>query len=232
MKVWVTGNKIMAMKTTNWHFRVWVIITEVDKELIWQLQRREGRICHSLNLYSKLFDYSPGGYYHQERWVRTRRYYHIKRGCNDYKLVQHIWAYTRNFLTIASGATPIGSAGHAPDDIYSWILEQGRRKKIQEASLLPSGGSFLSIKVGKPEYFVHWNSQTRLRHMILELRYRDKTRMPWLKYITKVRPQDPSCVAWYTHMGALYWYVSVSTTQRKILVDALGTLRTTGIHSL
>jgi hypothetical protein len=39
--------------------------------------------------------------------------------------------------------------------------------------------------------------------MILELRHRDKTRMLWLKYIMKVRPQDPSCVAWYTHMNAL-----------------------------
>jgi hypothetical protein len=28
------------------------------------------------------------------------------------------------------------------------------------------------------EYFVHFNSQTRLQHMILELRHRDKTRMP------------------------------------------------------
>jgi hypothetical protein len=28
------------------------------------------------------------------------------------------------------------------------------------------------------EYFVHSNSQTRLRHMILELRHRDETRMP------------------------------------------------------
>jgi hypothetical protein len=68
--------------------------------------------------------------------------------------------------------------------------------------------------------------------MILELHHRDKTRMPWLKYITKVRPQDPSFVARYTHMDALCWYVFVSTTRRKILVDALGTLRTTGTHSL
>jgi hypothetical protein len=66
--------------------------------------------------------------------------------------------------------------------------------------------------------------------MILELRHRDKTRMPW--FIMKVRPQDPSCVARYTHMDVLCWYVFVSTTQSKILVDALGTLRTTGIHSL
>jgi hypothetical protein len=46
----------------------------------------------------------------------------------------------------------------------------------------------------------------------------------------KVRPQDPSCVAWYTHMDALCWYVSYDA--KKILVDALGTLRITGIHSL
>jgi hypothetical protein len=31
------------------------------------------------------------------------------------------WAYTRKFLAIASGATPIGSTGHAPDDNgYRW----------------------------------------------------------------------------------------------------------------
>jgi hypothetical protein len=63
--------------------------------------------------------------------------------------------------------------------------------------------------------YVYWNSQTRLRHIILELRHRDKTWMPWLKYIMKVRPQDPSCVARYTHMDALCWNLSMSTTQRK-----------------
>jgi hypothetical protein len=68
--------------------------------------------------------------------------------------------------------------------------------------------------------------------MILELYHRDEIRVPWLKYITKVRPQDPSCVARYMHIDALCWYVSMSTTRRKILVDALDTLRTTGIHSL
>jgi hypothetical protein len=46
---------------------------------------------------------------------------------------------------IASGATPIGSAGRAPDDIYPWILKQRKRREIQKASLLPSGENFLSI---------------------------------------------------------------------------------------
>jgi hypothetical protein len=142
MRVQVKRGKIMAMKATDWHICVWVILKKFDKELIWKSQRNEGRICHSLSLYSKLFDYSLGGYYHRECWARTRWYYHMKLRCNESKWVQYIWAYTRNLSTIASGDTPIGSAGRAPDDIYSWILKQGRRKKIQEASLLPLGGSF------------------------------------------------------------------------------------------
>jgi hypothetical protein len=32
---------------------------------------------------------------------------------------------------------------YQPDDSFSRILERGRREKLQEASLLPSGGSFL-----------------------------------------------------------------------------------------
>jgi hypothetical protein len=46
---------------------------------------------------------------------------------------------------IASGATPIGSAGCAPDDIYSWVLKQKRWKNNQKVLLLPSGAIFLSI---------------------------------------------------------------------------------------
>jgi hypothetical protein len=57
-----------------------------------------------------------------------------------------------------------------------------------------------------------------------------KTRMPW--FITKVRPRDPSCEARYTHIDAFCGYVSMSTMRKKILVDALGTLRTTRIHYL
>jgi hypothetical protein len=30
---------------------------------------------HFLSLYPKILDYSLGGYYHRERWARTRRYY-------------------------------------------------------------------------------------------------------------------------------------------------------------
>jgi hypothetical protein len=91
-----------------------------------------------------------------------------------------------------------------------FLTSTGARKSegiCDETLLLPSGASFygcitriFSVKI-------------RLRHVILELRYRNETRMPW--FIMKVRPRDPSCVAWYTHMDALCWYVSVSTTRRK-----------------
>jgi hypothetical protein len=48
---------------------------------------------------------------------------------------------------IASGATPIGSTGRAPDDIYPWILKQRKWEKIQKALLLPSGGNFYQFKL-------------------------------------------------------------------------------------
>jgi hypothetical protein len=117
----------------------------------------------------------------------------------------YFWAYTRkkSSSTIASGATPIGSAERAPDDI-SW--QSSKIGEVQECY--------------SHRELVLWLKETRifsvklwLRHKILELRYRNATRMPWL--VTKVRPRDPSCVAWYTHMDALCWYVFVSTTRRK-----------------
>jgi hypothetical protein len=43
--------------------------------------------------------------------------------------------------------------------------------------LLPSGAIYESLKK-QLKYFAHSNSQTRLRYMILELRHRDKIRMP------------------------------------------------------
>jgi hypothetical protein len=56
------------------------------------------------------------------------------------------WAYTRKISAIALGATPIESAGRAPDDIYQWILKQRRREKIQKASLItPIGREFFLL---------------------------------------------------------------------------------------
>jgi hypothetical protein len=133
---------------------------------------------------------------------------------------------------IASGATPIGSAGRAPMIFIHEYWSKESKRRFRKFQYSHQEGTFYQSRLNNPNISYTEISQTRLRHMILELRHRNKTRMPWLKYITKVRPEDPSCVARYTHMDALCWYISVSTMRRKILVDALGTLRTTGIHSL
>jgi hypothetical protein len=82
---------------------------------------------------------------------------------------------------------------------YIWSTKKLRLHCRQnEYRLLPSGELFFKL-----DYLVYSNSQTRLRYIILELRHRDKIRMTWLKHIVKVRPRDPSCVAWYTHTNAL-----------------------------
>jgi hypothetical protein len=57
------------------------------------------------------------------------------------------------YPTIASGATPIGSARRAPDDVFSLIMKQRRRKKISKASLLPSGGSLYQSRLNNLNIF-------------------------------------------------------------------------------
>jgi hypothetical protein len=82
------------------------------------------KATHLLSLYPKIFDYSLGGYYHRERWARTRRYYQNKLLYDDSRkdnLFEPI--LKKAFLTIASGATPIGSAGRAPDKILKMHKE-------------------------------------------------------------------------------------------------------------
>jgi hypothetical protein len=54
-----------------------------------------------------------------------------------------------------------------------WSKEKGKGR-FDETSLLPSGASFIKSWLYNPNIF----SQIRLRHEILELRYRNDTRMP------------------------------------------------------
>jgi hypothetical protein len=78
--------------------------------------------------------------------------------------------------------------------------------------------AFFDYSLGGYSHRERW-ARTR-RYFLANIRaceeeecYHNATRMPWL--VTKVRPRDPSCVAWYTHMDALCWYVSVSMTRGK-----------------
>jgi hypothetical protein len=82
--------------------------------------------------------------------------------------------------------------------------------KIEER-LLPSGAKKINLK--SKNSLVLSVRNLAAKYEILELCYRNETRMP--RVIAKVRPQDPSCEAWYTHMDALCWNVSMSTMRRK-----------------
>jgi hypothetical protein len=91
-----------------------------------------------------------------------------------------------------SGATYIRSTGGASNDKDQLVDNWYRRNRLpfvnnelrlhcrQKDKLLPSGVICESLKnkKNKLEYFAHSNSQTRLRHMILEMRHREKIRMP------------------------------------------------------
>jgi hypothetical protein len=57
------------------------------------------------------------------------------------------------FLTIASGATPIGSAGRAPDDIFTCIKRAKKAKEDLDSVITPIGREFILIKVEQLEEF-------------------------------------------------------------------------------
>jgi hypothetical protein len=139
---------------------------------------------------SKEPDHSLGGYSHRERWSRTRwkerrREKILKIVCAGHdeerqnKEQVFLSLYQKN-LTIASGATPIGSAGHAPDEDetinfaskegnygthigVNYLLHCQRINIRHWYSLIHSHQEgFTTSRRKQPEDFEHWNSQTRL----------------------------------------------------------------------
>jgi hypothetical protein len=135
------------------------------------------------------------------------------------------------YPTIASGATPNGSAGRAPDDVFSWILQRWRREKLQESSLLLSGASFYWSRLNNPNILcagsVKQDCDIWLSSCVIatKLECRD-----WNISRSKT-PGFVLCGPVYAHGCALLVCICVYDA-KKILVDALGTLRTTGTHSL
>jgi hypothetical protein len=59
--------------------------------------------------------------------------------------------FENTFLTIASGATPIGSAGRAPDEILKCIKKVEKAKEDLDSTFTPIGREFILVKVGQPE---------------------------------------------------------------------------------
>jgi hypothetical protein len=112
---------------------------------------------HFLSLYPKIFDYSLGGYYHRERWARTQRYYKkiiyylMIKGATIYL---SLYSKTR-FLTIASRATPIGSADRAPDEILTYMKEVEKAKEDLESAITTIGREYIYSKtrLNNPKIF-------------------------------------------------------------------------------
>jgi hypothetical protein len=142
-----------------------------------------------------------------------------------------IWAYTRNkFTIIASGATPIGSVGRAPSDIFSCIkkAKEGERRLGQhryshrEGVYINQGWTnriFLELKQSNKAatYDSRVVSSRQNLNAMIETYHEGKT------------PRSVLCGLVYAHGCALLEIIRVYD-MKKILVDALGTLRTTGTH--
>jgi hypothetical protein len=56
-------------------------------------------------------------------------------------------------LTIASGATPIGSASHAPDDIFTCIKRAKKAKEELDSIITTIGREFILVKVETTQRF-------------------------------------------------------------------------------
>jgi hypothetical protein len=102
----------------------------------------------------------------------------------------------------------------------------------QNKDRLLQSGVIYELSKEQLEYFVHFNNQTRLRHMIIELHHRDENLNAMIEtYREGKTPGSVLCGLLYAHECALLVIIHVYDA-KKILVDALGTLRTTGTCSL
>jgi hypothetical protein len=203
---------------------------EVDEKLLWKIQRYQGRKTHFLSLYPKIFDYSLGGYSHRERWPRTRRYYQIiyylmikeemiylslySKQVFDYSLGGYShrerWPRTRRYFYMhkesKEGERRLGQHHYSHrEGVY---INQGWITRI-----------FLELKQSNKAaiYDSRGASSRQSLNAMIEIYHEGNT--PVL------------CGLVYAHGCALLEIIRVYD-MKKILVDALGTLRTTGTHFL
>jgi hypothetical protein len=104
-------------KKSSMPFFLLVLIEETD-EICYTRYRGIWEENSSLSLYPKIFDYSLGGYYHRERWSRTRRYYQMSYYVMDEGRKIYLSLYSKHVFDYSLGGTPIGSAGRAPDENF------------------------------------------------------------------------------------------------------------------
>jgi hypothetical protein len=180
--------------------------------------------------------YSLGGYSHQECWSRTwwnkSKQKKLKRRENN--IFEPI---LEKLSTIASGATLIGSTGRAPDDDREYGLLTSRIIDfiVGINSLLHSHreGSATSRRKTTLRFWVlEQPNKAHDKLMILKLHHRDK------KLECHGRKDHEGKTSGSVLHGLVYAYECALLVNfrihdaKKIPVDALGTLRTTGILSL
>jgi hypothetical protein len=147
------------------------------------------------------------------------------------KKKKYTWAYTQKKSSIASGATPIGSAGSAPDEIWFFKeRKEGERKLVQwnyshrEGMHISQGWTTRRISELKQSnraarYDSRIASSRQNLNAMIETYHEGKT------------PRSILCGLVYAPGCALLATFRVYDA-KKILVDALDTLRTTGTRSL
>jgi hypothetical protein len=126
--------------------------------------------------------------------------------------------------TIASRATPIGSAERAPNDVHWQALEHGKWRSMWWNIVTPIGSEFLWLY--NPNIFSQNLTATCDSRTTLSQRNSNA-----MIYHEGKTPGSILCGLVYAHGCALLVCIRVYDV-KKILVDALGTLRITGIHSL
>jgi hypothetical protein len=142
--------------------------------------------------------------------------------------------YPKRFLSIASGATPIGSAGRAPDEIsLSRIIKEVKEGLLIDVTTI--GREFILVK--------NWTTR---RFPVLKKPNKAETIARYDSRVASSRQNSNAMIETYREgktlgsglcglvyaPGCALLVTFCVYDVKKILVDALGTLRTTGTLSL
>jgi hypothetical protein len=190
------------------------------------MQRHQGRKLIFLSLYPKKFDYSLGGYYHRERLACTRRYLVIKEA------VIHLSLYSKHVFDYSLGGYSHRERWPRTRRYFYMHKEskEGNRRFGQHYYYHRKGvyinqgwttQRFLELKESNKAatYDSRVASSRQNLNAMIETYREVKT------------PGSILCGLVYAHGCALLVIIHFYDT-KKILVNALGTLRTIGTRSL
>jgi hypothetical protein len=189
-----------------------------------------GKKTHFLSLYPKIFDYSLRGYYDQEHWVRTRRYYQK----SYYLMIKEATIY----LSLYSK--------HVFDYSLGGYSHRERWPRTRRNFYMHKKSKEGERRLGKRNYYHRegiYINQGRTTQRFSEPKQSNKAAI-YDSRVTSSRQYSNAMIETYhegktsgsgqlvyAHGCTLLVTIRVYDV-KKILVDALGTLRTTGTRSL